>query len=69
MKTAVLAYTYGTNGLPIPKGKEYAVNLLDEKEIINDLYKAREQGAQLIILCPHFGQEYQRSSKQCNKFA
>ncbi|MGI6145504.1 MAG: CapA family protein [Clostridia bacterium] len=58
VKTAVLAYTYGTNGLPIPKGKEYAVNLLDEKEIINDLYKAREQGAQLIILCLHFGQEY-----------
>jgi len=58
VKTAVLSYTYGTNGLPIPKGREYAVNLLNETEIINDLHKARDNGAQLIILCLHFGQEY-----------
>ena len=58
VKTAVLSYTYGTNGLIIPKGKEYAVNLLDENKIIKDLNKARDQGAQLLILCLHFGQEY-----------
>jgi len=58
VKTAVLSYTYGTNGLPIPKGMEYAVNLLNESEIINNLHKARDNGAQLIILCLHFGQEY-----------
>lgn len=58
VKTAFLAYTYGANGLTPPRGKEFAVNFLDEDQIINDLKKARREGAQLIILCLHFGQEY-----------
>lgn len=59
VKTAFLAYTYGTNGLLPPADCPYAVNYLDEEQIINDLKKAREAGAQLVILSLHFGQEYQ----------
>ena len=58
VKTAILAYTYGTNGLIVPKGKEFAVNLLDEAQIFNDIVVARNFGAQLVIVCLHFGQEY-----------
>ena len=57
---AILAYTYGTNGIPIPKGKDYLVSLIDEKKILKDIAKARKQGADIIAISLHFGDEYQR---------
>ena len=56
-KIAVLNYTYGTNGIPLPKNMPYAVNLLDEKKVISDLTKA-EKEADITIVCPHWGTEY-----------
>lgn len=58
VKIAILAYTYGTNGLNPPRGHEYAVNYIDEARVITDMEKARQDGAQLIILYLHFGEEY-----------
>jgi hypothetical protein len=58
VKVAFLAYTYGANGLMPPRGKEFAVNFIEENQIISDLKKARNEGAQLVILYLHFGQEY-----------
>jgi poly-gamma-glutamate capsule biosynthesis protein CapA/YwtB (metallophosphatase superfamily) len=57
---AILAYTYGTNGIPIPKGKDYLVSLIDEKKIVKDIAKARKKGADAIAISLHFGEEYQR---------
>jgi poly-gamma-glutamate synthesis protein (capsule biosynthesis protein) len=57
---AVLAYTYGTNGIPIPEGKGYLVSLINEPKIIEDISKARQQGADVITVVLHFGIEYQR---------
>jgi len=57
-KIAILAYTYGTNGIPIPKGKEFSVNLIDNDFIKEQLDKAKEQKPDLIIACMHWGQEY-----------
>ena len=57
---AILAYTYGTNGIPIPQGKDYLVSLIDEKKIIKDIAKARKQGADIVTISLHFGDEYQR---------
>ncbi len=57
---AFLAYTYGTNGIPIPKGKDYLVNLINQEKIIQDITKAKEQGADLVTVSLHFGAEYQR---------
>jgi poly-gamma-glutamate synthesis protein (capsule biosynthesis protein) len=63
---AMLAYTYGTNGIPIPKGKDYLVDLINEKNIVKDIAKARKKGADIIAISLHFGSEYQRqpNSKQ-----
>ena len=33
IKIAILAYSYGTNGNPIPKGKDYLINLIDNNLI------------------------------------
>ncbi len=57
---AFLAYTYGTNGIPIPQGKDYLVNLIDEEKIIQDINRAKQKGADIVTVALHFGAEYQR---------
>lgn len=60
LKLAILAYSYGTNGSDIPKGKSYLINLIDFDLIQRDIVKARENGAEIILINFHFGNEYQR---------
>ncbi|HIW32867.1 MAG TPA: CapA family protein [Candidatus Paenibacillus intestinavium] len=55
----VLSYTYGTNGIPIPAGKDYLVNLIDKDKIIADMNQLRADGAEVITIALHFGNEYQ----------
>jgi poly-gamma-glutamate synthesis protein (capsule biosynthesis protein) len=57
---AILAYTYGTNGIPIPKGKNYLVALIDEAKIKADIAQAEQLGVDVITVALHFGSEYQR---------
>ncbi|MBQ7584207.1 MAG: CapA family protein [Lachnospiraceae bacterium] len=57
IKTAILNYTYGTNGIQMPKGKGYLVDYLDEKRVREDIAKAEKQ-ADFTIVCPHWGTEY-----------
>lgn len=57
-KIAILNYTYGTNGIPLPKDSPYLVNLMDEEKIDADLKKA-DKLADFVIVCPHWGNEYQ----------
>lgn len=54
---AVLNYTYGTNGIPLPSEKPYLVNLMEEDKIRADIQKA-EEIADFTIVCPHWGTEY-----------
>lgn len=67
---AVLAYSYGTNGIPVPSGKEYCINLfntdyattmytLDTELLEADMAAARELGCDLIAVVMHWGVEYQ----------
>lgn len=59
IRTAILAYTYGTNGLKPAKDKSFSVNYLSTETICTDIKKARiEDSAQIIIVCLHFGIEY-----------
>ncbi len=57
IKVAVLNYTYGTNGIPLPADMPYAVNLLEKEQVIADIEKA-EMLADFTIVCPHWGTEY-----------
>jgi hypothetical protein len=59
IKMAILAYTYGTNGIPIPAGKEYLVSLINEPKIIQDIHQAKQK-ADIVTVALHFGSEYQR---------
>jgi len=56
-RLAILNYTYGTNGLPVPKSS--IVNMLDTAEIRKDLAKAGSLNPDAIIVFPHWGAEYQ----------
>lgn len=57
IKIAILNYTYGTNGIPLPEDMPYAVDLLNEQSIKKDLARARK-AADFIIVCPHWGTEF-----------
>ncbi|MEU2509069.1 CapA family protein [Streptomyces sp. NPDC007863] len=56
---AQLAYTYDTNGYPLPEGKPWAVNLLDESRVIADARAARAAGADVVVVSVHWGTEWQ----------
>ena len=58
---AILNYTYGTNGIPLPEDKPYLVNLLKEEKVRSDICKA-EEIADFTIVCPHWGTEYRLTS-------
>ncbi|PHV71368.1 poly-gamma-glutamate biosynthesis protein [Sporanaerobium hydrogeniformans] len=57
IKIAILNYTYGTNGIPLPDGQPYWVNLLGEDRLKKDINKAKAL-ADFVIVCPHWGTEY-----------
>jgi poly-gamma-glutamate synthesis protein (capsule biosynthesis protein) len=67
LRIAILNYTYGTNGLPIPSDMPYAVALLEKEKVISDIQKAEEL-ADFTVVCPHWGIEYQhkQSAEQEN---
>ena len=56
-KIAILNYTYGTNGIPLPESMPYAVDIIDKEKIQKDLEYA-EDNADFTIVCPHWGVEY-----------
>jgi hypothetical protein len=54
-QVAFLAYTSDTNGLPVPQ--PYSVNLFDPERIEADAARAREQGADAVIVNLHWASE------------
>ncbi|MEV8346726.1 CapA family protein [Streptomyces niveus] len=58
-KVAQLAYTYDTNGKPLPDGQPWAVDLIDEEKIIADSRAARAAGADVVVVSMHWGTEWQ----------
>lgn len=59
ISVAFLAYTYGTNGIPVPGGKNYLVNLIDRGLMESDIKKAEKQ-ADVVVLSMHFGDQYEK---------
>lgn len=64
IQLAVLAYTYGTNGMEAAVDQDklkYMVNYIELDKIKEDINRARQEGADVIILCMHWGVEYART--------
>ncbi|WP_432078879.1 CapA family protein [Streptomyces sp. YPW6] len=58
-KVAHLAYTYGTNDIPLPADRPWTVNITDEQKIIEEARAARRAGADVVVLSVHWGTEWQ----------
>ena len=70
ISVAFLGYTYGTNGIPIPKDHPYCINVfntdylsnlrdLDRDRLTSDLEQAKAVNTDLIAVMIHWGVEYQ----------
>lgn len=57
IKYALLSYTYGTNGISIPEGKEYLVNLYSDEQAKRDIEAVRDD-VDLLLVSMHWGTEY-----------
>lgn len=71
IKIALLSYTYGFNGMGYTLTEEeqkYMVRKIDEDRIENDIQKAKDKGADIVVVFIHWGNEYQRepSEEQIN---
>ena len=73
IKYTLLNYTYGTNGIPVPSGKDYLVNIWPvtgvnptndskyqeyKKNVKQDIEKVRDK-VDLLMVAMHWGIEYQ----------
>ncbi len=59
VKIAFLSYTYGTNGIKVPTGKDYCINLIDKDLIKKQLELAKAENPDIICVSMHWGIEYQ----------
>lgn len=57
IKYAFLSYTVGTNGIPVPEGKEYLVNVYSDEIAKNDIDSIKDK-VDVIIVAMHWGSEY-----------
>lgn len=56
----LLSYTTTTNGLIVPKGKDYLLNVWNEEQAKADIDRVRDK-ADIVIVAMHWGVEYTHS--------
>lgn len=57
VKVGYLAYTYGTNGITLPKEHSDFINILEKERILNNISALRPQ-VDVLVLILHWGVEY-----------
>ncbi len=55
-KIGFLNYTYGTNGFKV--STDAVVDYIDRKQIASDIKATRDAGAEIVVVCMHWGDEY-----------
>ena len=58
MRIGIVAATFSLNGLPMPKGKPWAVHRLSTKDLLGQARRARTAGADIVLAAVHIGTEY-----------
>ena len=66
IRIAILNYTYGTNGIPLPEDMPFAVNLMDKEQMAEDIERAK-QISDFVVVCPHWGTEYVLTESEYQK--
>ena len=67
IRIAVLAYTFSTNGIPLPAGKEFCVNMMDSGRMKRDVERVKAKGVDKIAVFIHWGNEYERQPAKKQK--
>jgi poly-gamma-glutamate synthesis protein (capsule biosynthesis protein) len=68
-KVGFLSYTYGTNGINLPKGKSWLVSLIEQEKIAADI-KALRPLCDYLVVSMHWGDEYKLNyNKEQEKLA
>ena len=67
-RVAILSYTATTNGIALPDGAPWAVRMLSESRIEQDVALAREAGADVIVAFPHCGTEYAEAADSVQRY-
>ena len=62
----MLSYTTSTNGLPVPSGKDYLVNVYDTEQVKEDIEALRDK-VDVLIVAMHWGVEYATSPNDSQK--
>ena len=62
-----LNYTYGTNGLKVPEGKEYLVNYINVEKMIRDI-EHLETLVDMVVVGLHFGNEYWQNPSEEQRY-
>lgn len=60
IRVGILAYTYGTNHIPVPSDQPWLVNRIHESKIIREIRALKQRQADLVIAALHFGKEFYR---------
>ncbi|QYH18958.1 CapA family protein [Corynebacterium aquatimens] len=58
IKVGFIAYTYGTNGIPVPEGQEYLVSLIDYEAMRREIAELDAQVDATVAMI-HMGEEYE----------
>jgi poly-gamma-glutamate synthesis protein (capsule biosynthesis protein) len=56
-KVGFLSYTYGTNFIPLPKGKSYLVSLIEQAKMATEINALRPL-CDYLVVSMHWGEEY-----------
>lgn len=67
LKIGLAAYTYGTNGIPVPKDKPFLINLINAEKILKDMLYLDLYDVDFKLVALHFGNEYQRTPSELQK--
>ena len=65
IKVGILNYTYGTNGIPVPKPA--VVNLIDTAVMHTDIENSKKDSLDKLIIVLHFGTEYKSYPNKVQK--
>ena len=58
VKVAQLAYSFGFNGIPMPADQPWLANQIDVARILAAAHRAKQAGADIVVLSLHWGTEY-----------
>jgi poly-gamma-glutamate synthesis protein (capsule biosynthesis protein) len=68
-KIGFLSYTYGTNYIPLPKGKPYIVSIIEQAKMAAEI-KALRPLCDYLVVSMHWGEEYRLNyNKEQDKYA